>query len=111
MLKKRILLFALMVSSGCEATEEEIEAIVLKLKAGLHHRIFSVRTGAASTPLLTIRKSDGGFDQPTSADLSDNFDIVKLFLSSSEPPCRDLVMGAFRKCCLLYTSPSPRDRG
>ena len=87
------------MSSGCaEANEDDIDVLVRYLKAGLHHRIFAVRTLAASTPLITIRQNDGGFDQLTSPDLSDNVDRIKLFLSrGSVPPCRDLVMGAFRK--------------
>ena len=68
------------------------EALVLTLKAGLQHKIFEVRTGTATTQLLTIRKSG----QPTFADLNNNSDIIKLFLGSSVSPCRDLVLGAFR---------------
>ena len=85
--------------------EEYVRRVVEKLHSGSATTYFD--QGCKISIALSIDKERRSVTldfRGTSAQQSDNF-------NAPEPVTRAAVLYAFRCICLLYTSPSPRDRG
>ena len=98
----------LLINDGSNDRSEDIIDSYAKKYPGIVRVISKKNEGTAKTRNLGIREARGEF-----IFFIDNDDFVddgyfKRFINAIDEKS-DIVVGGYRRVCLLYTSPSPRD--